>query len=102
MNDNEEDRLALARDRGARMLEGMDDRDRTAFIARALINAAFQASDIPELLRADLYAVADRLAEDPLLDPDAVAIEAFRRHGYAAGVKDVGDGSIFHAVKIVD
>ncbi len=67
MNDNEDDPFAGGR--VTSMLQGMDAEERTAFIARALINAAFQSSDLPDQLRPVLYAAAERLAEETALAP---------------------------------
>ncbi len=98
-NDND-DPFDLARDRGARLIQGMDDEERTAFIARALINAAFQSDNLPDDLRQDIYATAERLAEETTLGPDAVAIEAFRLHGYIAEMQNAGDIKLLRATRV--
>ncbi len=98
MNDNEDDPFAGGR--VTSMLQGMDAEERTAFIARALINAAFQSSDLPEGLRQAPYAAADRLAEETTLEPDAVAVEAFRQHGYRAEMKDMGGVAMLRATRV--
>lgn len=47
-----------------------------------------------------LHATAERLAEETTLDPDAVAVEAFRLHGYRAEMQNMGEIMMLSAARV--
>ncbi len=78
----------------------MDLEERTAFVACALINAAFQSSNLPDGLRQVIYAAADRLAEETTLEPSILAILAFGELSYRAEMHNMGDLAMLRVTRV--
>ncbi|KAA2234794.1 hypothetical protein [Salinarimonas soli] len=81
-------------------LAAMSDREQAAFMARAVANGAFHYGLLPEDLLPGLFATIGEVAGEAGLSPEAVAIEAFRRHGYWAEMQEVDAVVILRAVRV--
>lgn len=83
--------LAESRERVRRLTDDMAAPERAAWIAKIMAGAALHDGPLPRDLMDAVYATIDALAADPPPDPAALAIEAFRRHGFRAALVDRGD-----------
>ncbi len=78
----------------------MSPDERTVLVARALAYGAFSHDPLPEELVPALFATIEQITNEASMKPEAVAIEAFRRHGYRAEMRNVGEVAMMRAVRV--
>ena len=84
--------LAAAKAQARRMMDDMPPEERAAWIAKMMAGEAFAPhGSLPRELMAAVHDTIDALARSKTLEPPALAIEAFRRHGYHATLEDKAD-----------
>ena len=96
----DDDTFDVARERGRQFMESMSDEERTVFIGRALANSAFAHDALPKALLPKIFAAIEEIADDGRTNPEEVAIEAFRRHGYRAEMQEMGEVAMMRAVRV--
>jgi hypothetical protein len=47
-----------------------------------------------------LFATIDEIANESTMSPREIAIEAFRRHGYRAEMRNMGEVAMMRAVRV--
>ncbi|KAA2234679.1 hypothetical protein [Salinarimonas soli] len=93
--------LAEAKAQFRRMMDDMPPEERAAWIAKMMAGEAFAPHGaLPRELMAAVHGTIDALARATALEPPALAIEAFRRHGYRASLEDKADIALLRVERL--
>jgi hypothetical protein len=85
---------------GRQFIERMSPESGPVFEARALAYGAFSHDPLPDDLVPTLFATIDEIADESIMSSTEIAIEAFRRHGYRAEMRNMGEVAMMRAVRV--